>query len=133
MIPCSKTLLAAALAGGAVLLAACGGDDSDGGGGKTLSPEVIAEANEYFTNTCVSCHGTGGQGDGPGSASLNPKPRNYTDKAWQKQVTDEYLGKIIVYGGTAVGKSATMPGNPQLASKPDVVAALVAKIRGYAN
>jgi hypothetical protein len=58
-----------------------------------------------------------------------PKPRNFQDPVWQKSVSDEYLAQIIQYGGAAVGRSAAMPPNPDLTSKPDVVAALSAHVR----
>ncbi len=77
------------------------------------------------------CHGPQGRGDGMAAESLNPKPRNYGDQAWQASVTDAEIATAIVKGGQAVGKSATMPGNPDLAAKPEVVAALVALIRGF--
>jgi len=51
------------------------------------------------------------------------------DVAWQESVTDEHLTKIIKFGGAAVGRSPTMPGNPDLIAKPEVVAALVEHIR----
>lgn len=57
---------------------------------------------------CASCHGSEGAGDGAAAASLNPKPRSFTDLAWQKQTTDERIYKVIKEGGTAVGLSATM-------------------------
>jgi hypothetical protein len=38
-----------------------------------------------------------------------------------------------MYGGAAVGRSPTMPGNPDLMSKPEVVRALVAHVRGLAR
>ena len=88
-----------------------------------------AEADKIFAGRCVTCHGSKGEGDGPGSAALTPKPRNFTDPAWQASVTDDHITKIIQYGGAAVGKSPTMPGNPDLMSKPEVVQALVAHIR----
>jgi hypothetical protein len=37
--------------------------------------------------------------------------------------------KIVSYGGAAVGKSPTMPGNPDLLAQRDVLAALAAHIR----
>jgi mono/diheme cytochrome c family protein len=88
-----------------------------------------AAANELFAARCALCHGPDGRGDGPGSAALNPKPRNYHDKAWQASVTDDQIEKTIVEGGAAVGKSPVMPAHPDLASNPEVLAALVAKIR----
>lgn len=89
------------------------------------------EAKDLFKKKCLVCHGESGQGDGPGAAALDPKPRNFTDADWQKGVTDEQLSKTIIGGGAAVGKSAIMPGNPELKAKPEVVKELVAIIRGF--
>ncbi len=92
-----------------------------------------AEAEEIFATRCVTCHGPLGAGDGPASAGLTPHPRNFTDPAWQGSVTDEHIEKIIQYGGAAVGRSPAMPGNPDLASRPAVVAALRAHVRSLAK
>src|SRR5262245_39787433 len=92
---------------------------------------VFSEAKEMFNSRCAPCHGTSGKGDGPGAAALNPKPRDYTDAAWQKSVTDEQLKKTIVMGGAAVGKSPIMPGSPDLESKPEVVNGLVKLVRDF--
>ena len=93
------------------------------------SGDATAEAAQIFEQRCAVCHGMSGDGDGTGSAALSPKPRKLTDPEWQKSVTDDYLAKIIVYGGAAVGKSPTMPGNPDLDAKPAVVNAIVAYVR----
>ncbi len=93
--------------------------------------DPAAEAKKYFDTTCVVCHGKDGKGDGPGAAALNPKPQNYTNAEWQDKVKDEELKKAILEGGAAVGKSAAMPPNPQLKSKPKVVDELVKIIRGF--
>jgi cytochrome c553 len=97
----------------------------------TGSPAAAQEAREVFTTLCSTCHGQGGKGDGAAAASLDPKPRNYTDKAWQASITDEQIAKTIVQGGAAMGKSQLMPPSPQLANKPDVVAELVKIVRGF--
>lgn len=94
-------------------------------------PEAVKEADEIFAARCTTCHGAKGRGDGPSAATLSPKPRNYSDKDWQKSVTDAQIEKIIVVGGAAVGKSVIMPPNPDLADKPQVVAALRQKIREF--
>lgn len=78
----------------------------------TVDP--VAKAKQVFVERCVPCHGATGHGDGPASASLDPKPRQYADPAWQASVDDAYLEKIIKYGGAAVGKSPAMPTNPDL-------------------
>lgn len=82
-----------------------------------------------FEQRCSTCHGVSGAGDGPASAGLTPRPRNFTDPEWQKSVTDEHIEQIIQYGGAAVGRSPMMPSNPDLTSKPDVVAALRQHVR----
>jgi mono/diheme cytochrome c family protein len=87
------------------------------------------EALQIFQTRCVTCHGPQGEGNGPGSAGLTPPPRNFRDPAWQTSVTDEHIEQIIQYGGAAVGRSPAMPANPDLTSKPEVVAALRAHVR----
>lgn len=89
------------------------------------------EAQQTFKTLCSTCHGADGKGDGVAAASLNPKPRNYTDKAWQASVTDDQLAKVILEGGAAVGKSPLMPPNPQLKDKPEVIAELVKIVRSF--
>lgn len=87
------------------------------------------EVKEVFATRCSTCHGVAGKGDGVAAAALNPKPRDITDKAWQKSVTDDHLKKVIVEGGAAVGKSPLMTANPDLKDKPAIVDGLVAIIR----
>jgi hypothetical protein len=78
------------------------------------------------------CHGENGRGDGPGAAALTVKPRNYTDPAWQKSVTDDAIKAIIVKGGGAVGKDPGMPPHPDLGAKPEVLEGLVKLVRSFA-
>jgi len=92
---------------------------------------AVKEAQEIYTTRCVTCHGPTGKGDGPIGAALNPKPRDLSDPAWQKSVTDGHIEKIILNGGGAVGKSPLMPSNPDLTGKPDVIKALRAMVRGF--
>ena len=97
-----------------------------------ISAADRAEAKELFATRCTPCHGPMGAGDGPASAGLTPKPRNFTDKAWQTSVSDEHIEKIIQFGGAAVAKSPAMPPNPDLTAKPAVVSALREHVRGLA-
>lgn len=99
--------------------------------GVTAAQSVVApDAHETFKARCAPCHGESGHGDGPGAAALTPKPRNYADVTWQGKVTDEQIKQMILYGGAAVGKSPTMPANPDLEGKPDLDG-LVAIVRGF--
>lgn len=92
---------------------------------------AAAEALTVFNGKCVVCHGQTGKGDGAGAAALEPKPRNFGDAKWQDSVTDEQIKKTIIGGGLAVGKSAVMPGNPDLKGKDAVLDELVKKIRSF--
>jgi mono/diheme cytochrome c family protein len=120
---------------------ACSRPTNDAPAAKTSDPSPPAtpaaapaplSGAEVFKTRCVVCHGDSGKGDGPGAAALTVKPRNYTDAAWQKSVTDEQLRAIIVQGGAAVGKDPGMPPNPDLASNAAAVDELVKLIRGFA-
>jgi len=91
----------------------------------------LSQAQAMFNTVCVMCHGADGTGTGPAAASLNPKPRNYTDAAWQASVTDDQIKEIILKGGAGVGKSPLMPAQPQLADKPELLDGLVKLIRGF--
>lgn len=94
-------------------------------------PNPARQAEEIFRQRCTVCHGTTGHADGPGAAALNPKPQVFTDAAWQAKVTDEELTKAIVGGGVAVGRTPGMPANPDLQTKPEVVAELVKIVRKF--
>lgn len=130
--------LSASILVGACFLGACGSSapvvsqagDSAGAAAPAITDAHRAEAKQLFDGRCTPCHGATGMGDGPASGTLSPKPRNFHEAEWQKGVTDEHIEKIISYGGAAVGKSATMPSNPDLMGKPEVVAAIREIIRG---
>jgi hypothetical protein len=94
-----------------------------------VSGEARAEAESIFSDRCAVCHGDNGEGNGPGADNLNPRPVNFHNQKWQRSISDERIAKAIVYGGQAVGLSASMAPNPDLESKPRTVAALVERIR----
>lgn len=101
---------------------------------KTAGPKpvVIApEARQLFQMRCAMCHGTSGRGDGQASATLEPKPRNYTDKEWQASVTDAQIAETIIKGGQATGKSPLMPANGDI--QPEMAQELVKLIRSFGS
>ena len=78
------------------------------------------------------CHGESGKGDGIGAASLDPKPRDYTDKTWQASTDDARIKKVILEGGAANGLNAAMP--PYAAQLDEPVAdELVKLIRAFGS
>jgi mono/diheme cytochrome c family protein len=96
-----------------------------------ITPEARDAANSIFAERCAVCHGDDGGGAGPGAANLNPKPQNFRSRKWQKSMSDDQIAKIIVNGGSSVGLSASMAANPDLEGQPDVVAALVERVRKF--
>jgi mono/diheme cytochrome c family protein len=100
------------------------------GAAKPAVPAAQApDVGALFQSRCASCHGARGAGDGPVAAALQPKPRDFRDRAWQTAMTDAQLARVIVEGGLGVGKSPLMPASPDLAKEPGVVSALVQVIR----
>lgn len=96
----------------------------------TLDPEMVKKGKQLFiTKACASCHGETGKGDGIAAAALDPKPRNYTDKAWQASTTDEHIKKVIMEGGAANGLSQMMPANAAMFADASDLDAVVAYIR----
>ena len=92
---------------------------------------VGGEAANVYTTRCALCHGDGGLGDGVAAASSPVKPRTFSDAAWHAKVTDDHIKKVIVEGGGAVGLSALMAANADLAGKTEVLDGLVKIIRGF--
>ena len=100
---------------------------------KPPPPPKIDEATRQramsvFAARCALCHGVSGEGDGPSSASLNPKPRRFSDALWQASVSDDQIKQVILMGGGARKLSTLMLPSPDLKDKPELDA-LVAFIR----
>ena len=99
--------------------------------GPPVDVKVVAEAQEVWDTRCVTCHGSAGNGNGPGAKALAKKPRSFRDPIWQHQAKDEQIKKVIVEGGAAAGLDGAMAPNPDLAAKPLVVAELLKRIRSF--
>jgi len=70
------------------------------------SPEVLEQGQALYNGkgTCFSCHGTGGAGDGPAAASLDPSPRNFRHHGFWRHRTEGEIFWVIKHGspGTAM-------------------------------
>ncbi len=108
-----------AVVSGILLLAAAG---------RAAAAGDAAAGKAKFDMLCTSCHGVAGKGDGPAGASLSPKPRNFTDAAWQKATDDATIAKVIKGGGPAIGKSPLMTAWGAALSDADI-ANVVAYVR----
>lgn len=95
-------------------------------------PAKLAEeaAKKDYNTFCSSCHGADGKADSVTAKALNPKPRNFTDAAWQGSVDDAHIAKVIKEGGASVGLSPTMaPWGASL--KDEQIQALVKVVRSF--
>ena len=90
-----------------------------------------ARAPRVYAERCAMCHGAAGRGDGVAGRSLEPRPRDYADAAWQATVTDETIRETIRRGGQAMGRSGAMPAHPDLSERE--LGDLVAYIRTVAH
>jgi mono/diheme cytochrome c family protein len=69
------------------------------------TPEMLSRGKEVFLMYCVSCHGKGGRGDGPGGAGIVPPPRDLVAGRWRKGGSSKELFVTISEGidGTSMG------------------------------
>lgn len=79
-------------------------------GVRVVSAQDRAQGKKLYLMYCANCHGESGTGDGPAAKSLPVKPANHADGPVMSQLSDKFLLEIISKGGSAVGKSAFMPG-----------------------
>lgn len=87
-------------------------------------------ADQKYNTICATCHGPNGDANSPAAASMNPKPRNFTDAKWQASVDDARIAKVIKEGGASVGLSATMAPWGSMLSDEEIKG-LVTKIRAF--
>lgn len=68
------------------------------------SAESVARGEALFVNRCAGCHGRKGDGKGPNSLDILPKPRNLRNTYFVDSVDDRRLFESIQYGvqGTAM-------------------------------
>jgi mono/diheme cytochrome c family protein len=78
---------------------------------------------------CAACHGTGGKGDGPAAAGLNPKPADLSDRDYLSTLSDQYLFEVIKEGGSQVKKSPLMPAWRAALSDKEI-ASVITYLRG---
>ncbi len=77
-----------------------------------------ARGKMIFEQDCIFCHGVKGQGRGIASASLDPKPKDFTDAEAMAKLSPETIVKAVTEGGEAVEASPVMPAfGQQLSAK----------------
>jgi mono/diheme cytochrome c family protein len=73
----------------------------------TPNSKLLARGEVLFKQNCSSCHGEGGQGNGPAAGTLNPKPRNFTQPAdWKRGFHLTEIFTTITTGIKGTGMAA---------------------------
>jgi len=63
------------------------------------NPELMTRGRAVYAQTCATCHGAEGKGDGPGAKGLHPAPRNFTVGAgWKNGPRLEAIFKTLDEG-----------------------------------
>lgn len=62
-------------------------------------PKAVEQGRKVAQVNCVSCHGSGGKGNGPAAMALSPKPADWTSKKVQDETDGEVFWKITTGRG----------------------------------
>ncbi len=74
-----------------------------------VTKESLQKGKEIYEKKCASCHGDKGDGKGPLSKGLNPKPTNFKESHGKKMTDGEHFWKITTGRGPmpSYGKDLT--------------------------
>ena len=61
--------------------------------------ESIQKGKEIYDKKCALCHGDKGDGKGPASGGLDPKPTNFKESHGEKMTDGEHFWKITTGRG----------------------------------
>ena len=81
-------------------------------GGGSPSPAGTADlapGRALYASHCAACHGSGAKGDGASASAFATRPADLTDGRLLNPLPDEFLVRVIMDGGPAMGLAPTMP------------------------
>ncbi len=84
----------------------------------TPSAELLARGKALFESNCTACHGAQGRGDGPASATMSPRPRNFTSpEGWTNGYDEPGIFKTLSEGinGTSMSPFDYLPKKDRMA------------------
>lgn len=91
---------------------------------KKDAPGKVGIGKELYDSKCLFCHGAKGDGNGPASASLSPKPAALNDVQFQQKYSDQQIADTILKGKGMM---------PAFALSQDEIAAVVKYVRELKN
>ena len=94
-------------------------------------PGVGAEAVRLYETRCAACHGPAGRGDGPRVTGLTVVPPDFATAEWQASASEERIDTVLLRGSAAAGLSNACPKNPDLRSRPALLAELRQLLRSF--
>lgn len=71
--------------------------------------EAVEAGEAIYEANCAACHGPGGNGDGPASMGLDPKPAGLADPHMMEELSDGYLFWRVSEGGAFEPFNSAMP------------------------
>lgn len=118
-----------------IVIGACGGTpepppDPNAPVVHQVTPAMMEQGKATYMANCAPCHGPEGKGDGPASATLNPKPRNHSNSEYMDALTDQKVADTVRMGGIISGYP-NMPSSPHITG--DDVPALIAYVRSLGH
>ncbi len=83
----------------------------------------VAAGREFFMNNCFTCHGVRGDGNGPRSSFITPRPRNFLGERARKTLNRPALFRAISMGlpGTVMPAWGKVLDNQQIADVTEFV------------
>lgn len=95
-----------------------------------VTADLIAAGQKTYTTNCAPCHGPGGKGDGPSAATLDPKPRDHTNREYMDTLEDLRIAQTVQQGGAAFGYP-NMPSSPHI--RGETMVELIAFVRSLSR
>ena len=84
----------------------------------TNSTVTLQRGAQVYAQSCASCHGARGYGDGPAARQLTPRPADLSWLAHTRMVGDQYIDWTVSEGGQPVGSA--MPAFKGVLSRRDI-------------
>jgi mono/diheme cytochrome c family protein len=85
----------------------------------TPTESVLSNGQRVYTEVCATCHGVGGDGDGPAGAALDPSPSNIGRLPRNPMMSsDAYLYWTVAEGGAPI--QTGMPPFEQALSQKEI-------------